>query len=110
MFCISHFMSFPRLEEGVELQLQSSAFAFFDEDLLSRRFGRFCEVGMSFAIVMSMLAISLEENFGFSPKEVGYTMTGAAIVHAQSRENGTKERLSYNYIHGCVYNQCQLYY
>jgi len=37
-------------------------------------------VGMSFAIVMSMLAISLEENFGFSPKEVGYTMTGAAIV------------------------------
>jgi MFS family permease len=37
-------------------------------------------VGMSFAIVMSMLAISLEEKFGFSPKEVGYTMTGAAIV------------------------------
>ena len=64
---------------------------------------------MSFAIVMSMLAISLEENFGFSPKEVGYTMTGAAIVHAQSRENGTNERLRYtNYIHGCVYNQCQL--
>jgi MFS family permease len=37
-------------------------------------------VGMSFAIVMSMLAISLEEKFNFSPKEVGYTMTGAALV------------------------------